>query len=93
MVAAARIANKIGLAELALVERIETVLAAWKLPIVCPPYQADAIWEAMAHDKKKRGKALRWVLPREIGAVEIVEDVPQEIVQAVLKDMGAKSSI
>jgi shikimate kinase/3-dehydroquinate synthase len=89
MVAAARIANKIGLAETALVERIEAVLAAWKLPTVCPSYQADAILEAMAHDKKKRGRALRWVLPREIGAVEIVEDVPQEAVLTALRDLGA----
>ncbi|MBN1811308.1 MAG: 3-dehydroquinate synthase [Anaerolineae bacterium] len=93
MVAAARIANKIGLAGAALVDRIETMLAAWGLPIVCPPHDADAIYGAMAHDKKKRGKVLRWVLPREIGVVEIVEDVPQEMVKAVLKDMGAKSSI
>jgi shikimate kinase/3-dehydroquinate synthase len=89
MVAAARIATKIGLAEPALVERIETRLAAWKLPTVCPPYQADVIWEAMAHDKKKRGKTLRWVLPREVGAVEIVEEVPQEVVLTTLRDLGA----
>jgi shikimate kinase/3-dehydroquinate synthase len=61
------------------------------LPTACPLHDADAIYEAMAHDKKKHGKVLRWVLPREIGAVEIVEDVPQEIVKAVLKDIGAQS--
>jgi 3-dehydroquinate synthetase len=43
----------------------------------------------MAHDKKKQGKMLRWVLPREIGAVEIVTDVAQEVVESVLRDMGA----
>jgi 3-dehydroquinate synthase len=89
MVAAARIANKIGLAETALPERIEAVLTAWGLPVVCPSHNADAIYEAMAHDKKKRGKALRWVLPRGIGVVEIVEDVPQEVVLAALRDLGA----
>jgi shikimate kinase/3-dehydroquinate synthase len=89
MVAAARIANKIGLAETTLVERIEAVLAAWGLPTACPPHDADAIYEAMAHDKKKHGKVLRWVLPREIGAVEIVEDVPQGTVLTALRDLGA----
>jgi shikimate kinase/3-dehydroquinate synthase len=89
MVAAARIADKIGLAEPTLADRIEAVLAAWGLPMMCPPYQADAILEAMAHDKKKRGRTLRWVLPRQIGAVEIVEDVPQEVVLTTMRDLGA----
>ena len=44
----------------------------------------------MAHDKKKRGKMLRWVLPREIGRVEIVEGVPEDTVKSVLRDLGAR---
>jgi 3-dehydroquinate synthase len=91
MVAAARIAATIGLAELALAERIEAMLAAWGLPTTCPPHDAAAIWEAMAHDKKKRGKVLRWVLPREIGAVDIVEDVPAAVVRSVLSELGCDS--
>jgi shikimate kinase/3-dehydroquinate synthase len=87
MVAAARIAVTIGLAEAALADRIEAALAAWGLPTMCPSYDADAIWESMAHDKKKCGKTLRWVLPREIGAVEIVEGVPQEVVKTVLRNL------
>jgi len=90
VVAAARIAVKIGLADLALADRIEAVLAAWGLPVRCPACEAGAIYEAMAHDKKKRGGALRWMLPREIGAVEIVEDVPPDVVRSVLRDLGAE---
>jgi shikimate kinase/3-dehydroquinate synthase len=89
MVAAARIAAKIGLADLALVEGIEAVLVARGLPVRCPAHKAGAIYEAMGHDKKKRGKMLRWVLPREIGVVEIVEDVPPDVVKSVLRDLGA----
>jgi 3-dehydroquinate synthase len=51
---------------------------------------ASAIWEAMQHDKKRRGKHLRWILPRAIGQVEIVEDVPPETVMSVLQDIGAR---
>jgi 3-dehydroquinate synthase len=91
MVAAARIATTIGLAESAVVERIKAMLAAWGLPTTCPPYGAQAIWEAMAHDKKKRGKVLRWVLPREIGAVDVVEDVPPAVVRSVLSELGCDS--
>ncbi|MDY7076016.1 MAG: 3-dehydroquinate synthase [Chloroflexota bacterium] len=88
--AAARIAVELGRADPALVERIEAVLMAWGLPVRCPSCNAAAIWEAMAHDKKRRGRSLRWVLPRVIGEVEIVKDVPQETVKSVLRSLGAK---
>jgi 3-dehydroquinate synthetase len=72
-----------------LAEGIEAVLAAWGLPVRCPAHKAGAIYEAMGHDKKKRGRMLRWVLPREIGVVEIVEDVPPDVVKSALRDLGA----
>jgi 3-dehydroquinate synthetase len=84
MVVAARIAVTRGLAEPSLPERLATVLAKHGLPTVCPPYDPDAIWEAMHRDKKKRGKTLRWVLPRKIGQVTIDENVPREVVLRAL---------
>jgi len=90
MVAAARIAAELGRADRSLAERIEAVLVAWGLPVRCPSFDVGAIWEAMAHDKKKRGGALRWVLPLQVGRVEIFEDVPPETVEAVLQDLGAR---
>jgi shikimate kinase/3-dehydroquinate synthase len=91
MVAAARIAARIGLADLELCVRIEAMLAAWGLPVTCPPCDVDALCAAMAHDKKKRGRMLRWVLPREIGVVDIVEDVPLEVVRSALSELGCDS--
>ena len=91
MVAAAQVAVKLGRADPALPGRIATLLAAWGLPVQCPPFDAGAIWEAMAHDKKRQGRGLRWVLPRAIGEVEIAEDVPPQIVSLVLYSMGARS--
>jgi len=90
MVAAAQIAAELGRASPSLADRIEGLLSAWGLPVRCPPFEADAIWEAMAHDKKRRGRRLRWVLPRAVGEVEIVEDVPHHIVKSVLYSMGAR---
>ncbi|MEE8392419.1 MAG: 3-dehydroquinate synthase [Anaerolineae bacterium] len=90
MVAATRIAVELDRADRSLVDRIETVLAAYKLPVRCPPFDADEIWEAMAHDKKRRGRSLRWVLPCAIGKVDIVADVPPKMVMSVLRDLGAK---
>jgi 3-dehydroquinate synthetase len=90
MVAAARIAAELGRAAPSLADRIEGLLSAWGLPVRCPPFDADAIWEAMAHDKKRRGRRLRWVLPRAVGEVEIAEDVPRHVVRSVLCTMGAR---
>jgi 3-dehydroquinate synthase len=90
MVAAARIAVKMGLAESALADRIEAVLQAWNLPTSCPAYDVEAIYEAMAHDKKKRGKQLCWVLPRALGDVDVVGHIPPEIVKMALCELGAK---
>jgi 3-dehydroquinate synthase len=89
MVAAAHIAVELGRADVALPERIAAALAAWELPVRCPSFDADIIWEAMAHDKKRQGRGLRWVLPHAIGEVEIVEEIPPHIVRSVLCRIGA----
>jgi shikimate kinase/3-dehydroquinate synthase len=89
MVAAAEIAVARGLAAPALPGRIAGALVAHGLPVRCPPLPAEEIWEMMGHDKKRRGRRLRWVLPRAIGNVEIVDDVPQADVLRVLRALGA----
>ena len=91
MVAAARISAELGRAEPSLPGRIEAALAAWGLPVRCPPFGVGDIWEAMAHDKKRRGRSLRWVLPHAIGHVEITDAVPRQVVTSVLTGMGARS--
>jgi 3-dehydroquinate synthase len=97
MVAAARIAVRLGRAEQELAERIEAALSAWHLPVRCTvpgqvPLQESQIWQAMAHDKKRRGDALRWILPLAIGHVTIGEEVPKQLVLSVLREMGASRS-
>jgi shikimate kinase/3-dehydroquinate synthase len=89
MVAAARIAVTLERAAPSLADRVENALSAWDLPVKCPPFDAGVIWKAMAHDKKRRGRALRWVLPHAIGEVAITDDVPQETVLSVLRNLGA----
>jgi 3-dehydroquinate synthase len=91
MVAAARISAQMGRAEASLPGRIEAALAAWGLPVRCPPFSIEAISEAMIHDKKRRGASLRWILPHAIGHVEVADDVPDPVVFSVLTGMGARS--
>jgi 3-dehydroquinate synthase len=91
MVGAAKIAAALERAPPALVDRIQAVLAGWELPVHCLPFDVEAIWHTMAHDKKRRGETLRWVLPYAIGDVKIAGDVPPSVVKSVLLEMGARS--
>ena len=76
MVAAARIAEELAVAEAGLADKIAAGLSAWDLPTTCPTFAVNAILEAMTRDKKKQGRKLRWVLPRDIGNVDIFDDSP-----------------
>lgn len=92
MVAAARIAVALGAADGALADRIGSALVGWGLPVdfsglAESSITAVAVWKAMAHDKKRRGDALRWVLPVEVGQVVIRDDVPKGTVLSVLRQM------
>ncbi|MBN1641520.1 MAG: 3-dehydroquinate synthase [Anaerolineae bacterium] len=89
MVVAAQIAVARGTADPPLPARIAAALARHGLPVRCPPYDAQQIWIAMGRDKKRRAGRLRWILPRAVGAVEIVEDVPREVVIDALCALGA----
>ena len=87
LVAAARIAMRLKLAKPEIAPRIEKILSSWQLPIRVPDLSTKEITAAMAHDKKRLNGRLRFILPRRIGAVEIVEDVPQSVIEGVLSDM------
>jgi len=64
--------------------RIRELLAAMRLPISAPEAPPQELLNIMAADKKARGGRLRFVLPRVIGAADIVDDVqPEEIAQAL----------
>jgi shikimate kinase / 3-dehydroquinate synthase len=90
MVAAAGIAEVLGRAREGLVAEIAATLISAGLPTTCPPYPVDDIWSAMRHDKKRQGERLRWILPREIGEVEIARDVSEALVRATLIELGAR---
>ena len=90
MVAAARLAAILG--ERSIVDEVESALARWGLPTRCPDTEVDRLIEAMAHDKKRTAAGLRWVLPRAIGDVTLVDGVPETTIRRVLGEMGAWST-
>ena len=92
IVAATRIAAKSDMTSTELVETVEAALRRWEVPVRCPPHSTDAIWRAMAFDKKRQQDGLRWALPRGIGDVIVTDKVPPGLVRTVLHDMGARRS-
>ena len=90
LVAAARIAVQLKLADHDMVKRIETALSTWKLPITVPDLPTDDIIAAMRSDKKTKNGRIRFILPRRIGTVEVADDVPPELIESVLREMKGR---
>jgi len=89
MVAAARIARRLGRATEATEERLVRLLGALGLPTRIPGAPAAAILAAARADKKAIGGIPRFVLPRGIGRVEWDQEVAMEVVATALRETGA----
>jgi 3-dehydroquinate synthase len=74
MVVEAKYAERVGVADHGLADKIAETLSALGLPTQIPDALSHAeILRAMRVDKKKSAKAIRFALPAEIGRVELVE--------------------
>ncbi len=85
MVAATRLSANLELCSPQLLQRIEKLLQRVDLPTRAGDYvsssEIEQIMQYMAQDKKRAGKTLRFVIVREIGDVDIIDDPGAEIVQ------------
>ena len=86
MICASRLAERLGLITADVSERQVKLLKAFHLPTAPEPWSINALIETMRSDKKARGGRMRFILPRRIGEVVLVEDVPEDDVRQVLKD-------
>jgi 3-dehydroquinate synthetase len=84
MVAAARLSELMGLAEVGLLAAVTACLERAGLPTRCPGLSPAAIRTAMASDKKKAGGQLKFVLPRAIGEVAWGVGVAETLLAEVL---------
>jgi len=84
MLCASRLAERLGRVDDAFTGRQRELLAALGLPVETPGLDRDEILESMMHDKKVRHGKLRFVLPREMGHVELVDDVDLADVRGAL---------
>lgn len=83
---AARLAVALGRITPDVADRQDRLLEALGLPIRSPPCDVEQLLAAMQHDKKVAHGQWRFVLPRRIGHVELVSDVPEEVVRRILAE-------
>lgn len=83
MVAAARLAAKMGLGDRHIADRIRQLVAAAGLPAVIPHHPPASLIRAMRQDKKVKDQAIHFVLPTEIGKV-VVRSVEPAMIRQVL---------
>jgi 3-dehydroquinate synthase len=84
MSCAANLAHRVGMLSCDDLQRQTRLLARFGLPPEPPAGHADEWLSIMRRDKKSVGGRLRLVLPRGIGSVEVVDDVDEVLVRAVL---------
>lgn len=84
MVCAARLAERLGRIDAQMVQRQQRLLEAFGLPTAPPELAPDSVLAAMLHDKKATGRGLRFVLLEGLGRAELVEEVKEADIRAVL---------
>ena len=85
MVLAAKLAVTMNLLEVSELRRIESLIAAFDLPLVAP--ESMGIEDFMRHmrrDKKNLAGKLRFIIPTAIGQSEIRDDVTQQALEQIL---------
>lgn len=82
---AARLAKNLNRVDQAFVDRQSDLLARFQLPFQFPACEALQILEQMRLDKKNQAQTINLILPIKVGQVEIVSDVPDEQIRAVLR--------
>jgi 3-dehydroquinate synthase len=89
IVAEARLASRLGVADAASAARQEGLLAAVGLPVRAASVDIDAVLSAITRDKKARDGRIPFVLSPRLGDFRVVYDVPPADVRAALDALAA----
>ncbi len=81
---AADLARRLGRVDVALVERLRTLLARARLPVQAPPIGAARALEYMQIDKKVQSRRVRLVLPAGLGDATVCADYPDAVLADTL---------
>jgi len=88
LVAASKMSQLLGLMDAAEVNRVSKLLTSLGLPTLVRGLSLAQVAKALQLDKKVRDQRLNFVLPQGLGRVIVRDDVPTEIVQQTLKEIG-----
>jgi shikimate kinase / 3-dehydroquinate synthase len=88
MTGAARIGQAVGLTPAALLARQTELLRRFGLPVGRAAVDLARVRAAMSVDKKVEGQTNRWVLLAGVGCPVVRRDVPVELVERVLVELG-----
>jgi shikimate kinase/3-dehydroquinate synthase len=83
MVMAADLSARLGLIDVAMVERVRALVKAAGLPTVAPDLGVERWFELMAVDKKNEGGAIKFILLKPLGSPSITT-APPELLRATL---------
>jgi len=91
MIAEARLSERMAVADEPVAEPISRALKglglARKEPLHIKGHSPATVLDLLRHDKKFVGGVFRFVLPQHIGAVRIVDNVPERLVRTVLDEL------
>ena len=87
MMGAAKLSRQLELLSQRGLERQESLLQEFHLPVDCHGLNLTDVLTAMELDKKVRSKAIQWVLLEDIGKAMISGDIPEENVRKILKEV------
>ena len=92
IVAAVNLSGRLGCCPLDLQRKVESLLEKVGLPTRIPGLSPDLVLKAMENDKRRIGERMKIVIPRNIGEVSVVDDIPRSVVRSVLNELTGKGS-
>ena len=84
MVYAAKLSQQLGKCQGAVSRRLSELVNKFGLPSQWPDLDSRAIIECLYHDKKTMNHKIKFILIKDIGRVEIVEDMPETDILKIL---------
>jgi 3-dehydroquinate synthase len=85
MLCASRLAEALGMIDAATTQRQHDLLAAFQLPVAMPDVDAEQFLSTMQRDKKVERGRIRFVLPTQLGHVQLVSDPDPRLVKRALQ--------
>jgi 3-dehydroquinate synthase len=91
MLAAAKIANKMGILDKNELLRLNRLVQRAGLPTKMPDLKVEEIVQAITHDKKVLRGKVRFILPKSLGSVFITDEVSLSSVEQILVDWNEET--